>query len=169
MALTLKTSGYLGQSYVSALKTGDVPVLRSIGPRRLERIGDTDADMFFFKRWVPTGSFVNPAFSNWPDVEENSVACTDEDGSALSLEKICQIHFLCFAYLPDETASGSATISCTGMLDGFTGMIRPGGELLLGNSEASATSLVNTDSLDISFTSPVNLALEMLIIGKKAP
>ncbi len=172
MPLTLQVSGFQVESYASGLKTSDVPAFRSIGPSRTERRGTSDADIWYFRRFVPGSvySYADPVLSGWPSVTLDGGVANDDNGDALNMARICQVDFRCYAYLPDEAASGTAQIVCSsGLLNGFTGLLRPGGRLFLGNEEDDGTDIVSTETLTINFTLPVNLAVDMLIVGKKDP
>lgn len=173
MPLTLQVSGFQVESYASGLKTSDVPAFRSIGPSRTERRGTDDADIWYFRRFVPGAvfSYTDPVLTNWPSVTLDGGVATDDNGDALNMARICQVHFRCYAYLPDEAASGTAQITCSsGLLDGCVSpMLRPGGVFFAGNEEDDGTDIVSTETLTINFTSPVNLAVDMLIVGKKDP
>lgn len=164
MALTLQTPGFITESGYQALVSGS-SVFRSIRRRRLE-FTDSDSAVYQLITPVTGGVYTYDQFTS--QVRLNTTGLLNEAGTALKFARAYLLHMQVVAYREDQPASGSVSAAFTALFAASATHALTIGDACLFACNGSGTSLSGSTALALTVTSPVNLAIELLIIGKES-
>lgn len=133
-------------------------------PRRLMNFPDTD--VFYWLQLTPLANGTHTIDELDTGLKLNTVAQTDADGDPILFETVYAVHLAVSAYNPGLPASGTVTAGFTSLFTTGGHSLEPGGACLFtcgpdGYAAGSSSELV------LGVTSPVNMLIELLIIGKK--
>jgi hypothetical protein len=166
--MNLLLTGLVTESHfqVQPETPGAVAAWRNITRGRLEF---PTADGALSQYLTPVAG-ITYTFDNFPAVELNGDAITNDIGVAAAFTSLFLLHLRVAAYRPDLAASGNVAVTITDLFGTGAhncGVLQPGDEIV--RTKKAGFTLLSTSALTLVVTSPVNLAIELLAIGIEAP
>jgi len=109
---------------------------------------------------------VTYTFDNFPAVHLNGVAINNDIGVPATFATLFLLHLRVAPYRPDLAASGEVAATITDMFGSGAhncGVLTPGDEIV--RTKKAGFTLLSTSELELVVTNPVNLAIELLLLG----
>lgn len=135
---------------------------RNLVRNRLEFPGADSA----LSQYLTPVSGSNYLFSNFPAVRLNGSTLYNDLGLPATFASLFLLHLRVAAYRPDLPVSGSVAVTASdffGTGGHNCGTLNPGDELI--RTKTAGFTLLSTSALHLAVTSPLNLAIELLLLG----
>lgn len=162
--MNLLLTGLVTESHfhVQPEAPGAAAAWRNITRGRLEF---PTADGALSQYLTPVAS-VTYTFDNFPAVELNGDAITNDIGVAAAFSTLFLLHLRIAPYRPDLPSSGSVAVRFTDLFGTGAhncGVLQPGDEIV--RTKKAGFTLLSTSELELVVTNPVNLAVELMLLG----
>jgi len=162
--MNLLLTGLVTESYfqVQPETAGAAAAWRNLTRGRLEF---PTADGAISQYLTPVAG-VTYTFDNFPAVELNGSPVMNDIGLAAAFANFHLLHLRIAPYRPDIAASGSVAATLTDLFGTGAhdcGILSIGDELI--RTKKAGFELISTSKLELVVTDPVNLAIELMLLG----
>lgn len=141
---------------------GAVSPWRNLVRNRLE-FPTADGALSQYLTPVANGNYL---FDNFPSVHLNGSAINNDLSLPAAFTSLFLLHLRIAPYRPDLEASGNVAVTATDLFGTGAhncGVLNPGDELI--RTKKAGFTLLSTSALQLAVTNPVNLAIELLVLG----